>query len=223
MKQGIVGGMMGAIVALGISLLAQSWTTPRTWVTGEVVGAGQFNTHVRDNLTYLYNALTSPDKSGRERHDQRPLQHGASRDRHGVGVDLSPRGPDLGGAERRAPDSRHDPDGAARQSGGDRRAQDGNGLVHLQPWAGLHDARLLVFSVARVELYPSTPDAVVGGNPAHQHDRPIQSARELWNDQQSREPGVLAICHVIRPAVSLDHGGRRRRDRVVLGSGRSRQ
>ena len=63
MRQGIVGGMMGAIVALGISLLAQSWTTPRTWVTGEVVSAGQLNTHVRDNLTYLYNALTSLDAS----------------------------------------------------------------------------------------------------------------------------------------------------------------
>ena len=63
MRQGIVGGMVGAIVALGISLLAQSWTTPRTWVTGEVVSAGQFNTHVRDNLTYLYNALISLDAS----------------------------------------------------------------------------------------------------------------------------------------------------------------
>ena len=63
MRQGIVGGMMGAIVALGISLLAQSWTTPRTWVTGEVVSAGQVNTHVRDNLTYLYNALTRLDAS----------------------------------------------------------------------------------------------------------------------------------------------------------------
>ena len=57
MRQGIVGGITGAIIAVGISLLAQSWTTPRTWVTGELVGAGQMNTHVRDNLSYLYTAI----------------------------------------------------------------------------------------------------------------------------------------------------------------------
>lgn len=32
-----------------------AWTTPRTWVTGEVVTAAQMNTHVRDDLNYLYN------------------------------------------------------------------------------------------------------------------------------------------------------------------------
>ncbi len=64
MRHGVIGGITGAFIAVGISLLAQAtWTTPRTWVTGEVVGAGQFNTHVRDNLTYLYNALTSLDAS----------------------------------------------------------------------------------------------------------------------------------------------------------------
>ena len=55
MRHGVIGGITGAFIAVGISLLAQAtWTTPRTWVTGEVVGAGQFNTHVRDNLQYLY-------------------------------------------------------------------------------------------------------------------------------------------------------------------------
>lgn len=31
-----------------------SWTTPRTWVTGELVDAATLNTHVRDDLLYLY-------------------------------------------------------------------------------------------------------------------------------------------------------------------------
>ena len=57
MRQGIVGGLTGGVVAVGISLLAQTWTTPRTWVTAEVVTAGQFNTHVRDNLTHLYTRI----------------------------------------------------------------------------------------------------------------------------------------------------------------------
>lgn len=30
-----------------------AWTTPRTWVTAEVVTAAQLNTHVRDNLNFL--------------------------------------------------------------------------------------------------------------------------------------------------------------------------
>ncbi len=59
MRQGIVGGLTGGVVAVGISLLAQTWTTPRTWVTGEVVTAGQFNTHVRDNLTHLYTRVNT--------------------------------------------------------------------------------------------------------------------------------------------------------------------
>lgn len=32
-----------------------AWTTPRTWVTNELVTAAIMNTHVRDNFTYLYN------------------------------------------------------------------------------------------------------------------------------------------------------------------------
>jgi len=30
-----------------------AWTTPRTWVTGEVVTASIMNTHIRDNLRYI--------------------------------------------------------------------------------------------------------------------------------------------------------------------------
>lgn len=29
------------------------WTTPRTWVTSEIVTASQLNTHIRDNETFL--------------------------------------------------------------------------------------------------------------------------------------------------------------------------
>ena len=31
-----------------------SWTSPRTWVTGETPSAATCNTHVRDNVQYLY-------------------------------------------------------------------------------------------------------------------------------------------------------------------------
>ena len=31
-----------------------AWTTPRTWVANEVPGETEFNTHVRDNLNYLF-------------------------------------------------------------------------------------------------------------------------------------------------------------------------
>ena len=37
-----------------MSPVANAWTTPRTWVTAEVVTSSLLNTHVRDNLTYLY-------------------------------------------------------------------------------------------------------------------------------------------------------------------------
>jgi hypothetical protein len=36
-----------------------AWTSPRTWVTGEIVTAAQLNTHVRDNLIDL-DRRTSP-------------------------------------------------------------------------------------------------------------------------------------------------------------------
>lgn len=31
-----------------------AWTTPRTWVTGEIVTAALMNLHVRDNLNWIY-------------------------------------------------------------------------------------------------------------------------------------------------------------------------
>lgn len=31
-----------------------SWTTPRTWTTGDTITAALLNTHLRDNLNYLY-------------------------------------------------------------------------------------------------------------------------------------------------------------------------
>lgn len=31
-----------------------SWTTPRTWVAGEIVTAAEMNTHVRDDLNWLH-------------------------------------------------------------------------------------------------------------------------------------------------------------------------
>lgn len=33
-----------------------AWTTPRTWVAGEIPTAALLNTHLRDNLTHLYEA-----------------------------------------------------------------------------------------------------------------------------------------------------------------------
>jgi hypothetical protein len=45
-----------------------AWTTPRTWVTAETVTASILNSHVRDNLDFLYNkdrvrVYRSADKS----------------------------------------------------------------------------------------------------------------------------------------------------------------
>jgi hypothetical protein len=40
------------LVALGVGALGV-WTTPRTWVAGEIVTAAQMNLHVRDNLVDL--------------------------------------------------------------------------------------------------------------------------------------------------------------------------
>jgi len=36
-----------------------AWTTPRTWVSGEVVTAALLNTHLRDNLNAIGNAWTT--------------------------------------------------------------------------------------------------------------------------------------------------------------------
>lgn len=37
-----------------------AWTTPRTWVAGELVTASMMNVHVRDNLNYLFSADLVP-------------------------------------------------------------------------------------------------------------------------------------------------------------------
>jgi|SRR5690348_8448631 len=37
--------------------MAFTWTTPRTWVAGELVTAAMLNTHVRDNLNALYSGV----------------------------------------------------------------------------------------------------------------------------------------------------------------------
>lgn len=36
-----------------------AWSTPRTWVTSEVVSASLMNTHIRDNLNYLKNQVAA--------------------------------------------------------------------------------------------------------------------------------------------------------------------
>lgn len=36
-----------------------SWTTPRTFVTGEIETAAIFNTHLRDNLNFLKNGVSA--------------------------------------------------------------------------------------------------------------------------------------------------------------------
>lgn len=36
-----------------------AWTTPRTWVPGELVTASMMNTHVRDNLNFLYSSTAT--------------------------------------------------------------------------------------------------------------------------------------------------------------------
>jgi hypothetical protein len=37
------------------------WTTPRTWTVSEVVTAAIMNTHVRDNLNYIYSYFKTTD------------------------------------------------------------------------------------------------------------------------------------------------------------------
>ena len=56
MRQTIQGVLLGALVAVGVSvLLAQTptWTAPRTWATDDLLTAGQFNAQFRDNLLWL--------------------------------------------------------------------------------------------------------------------------------------------------------------------------
>jgi hypothetical protein len=44
--------VLEALIALGVGALGV-WTTPRTWVAGEIVTASLMNLHVRDNLVDL--------------------------------------------------------------------------------------------------------------------------------------------------------------------------
>ena len=54
MRNTIKGAVIGGLVAAFASvLLAQSWTAPRTWSTGDLLTAGQFNSNFRDNLINL--------------------------------------------------------------------------------------------------------------------------------------------------------------------------
>ena len=54
MRDKIKGAILGALVAAFASvLLAQSWTAPRTWTTGDLLTASQFNAQFRDNLLNL--------------------------------------------------------------------------------------------------------------------------------------------------------------------------
>ena len=56
MRDKLKGAVLGALVALGATvLLAQTppWTAPRTWTTGDLLTASQFNAQFRDNLLNL--------------------------------------------------------------------------------------------------------------------------------------------------------------------------
>jgi hypothetical protein len=46
-------------LTLGTSSFAATWTPPRTWLPNELVTASMMNTHVRDNLTVLYDSQAS--------------------------------------------------------------------------------------------------------------------------------------------------------------------
>ena len=57
MRDKIKGAVLGALVAaFATVLLAQTpppWTAPRTWTTGDLLTAAQFNSNFRDNLLNL--------------------------------------------------------------------------------------------------------------------------------------------------------------------------
>ena len=57
MRDKLQGAVLGALVAaFATVLLAQTpppWTTPRTWTTGDLLTASQFNSNFRDNLLNL--------------------------------------------------------------------------------------------------------------------------------------------------------------------------
>ena len=41
-----------------------AWTSPRTWVSGELVTASLMNTHIRDNETFLYGSIVKHAAAG---------------------------------------------------------------------------------------------------------------------------------------------------------------
>lgn len=51
-SRGIIGWLLAALL-LPLPAAAQTWTTPRTWTTGELVTATIMNTYIRDNQTVL--------------------------------------------------------------------------------------------------------------------------------------------------------------------------
>lgn len=54
MRDTIKGACIGGLVAAFASVvLAQTWTTPRTWATDDLMTADQFNVQFRDNLLWL--------------------------------------------------------------------------------------------------------------------------------------------------------------------------
>lgn len=57
LRQWISSIVIGAVIAATTVVLMAAWTSPRTWVDGEVLTASLLNTHLRDNLDYLKSAV----------------------------------------------------------------------------------------------------------------------------------------------------------------------
>lgn len=49
----LIGGVVGFVVAGTLSLIAQSWSTPLVWQTGQTVTAAQLNAYISDNTSVL--------------------------------------------------------------------------------------------------------------------------------------------------------------------------
>lgn len=50
----VLGSALGTVIAVSLQYVnATGWTTPRTYVQGELVSASMLNTHIRDNENYL--------------------------------------------------------------------------------------------------------------------------------------------------------------------------
>ena len=59
----VAAALVAGLLLAGATTPAQSptWTTPRTWVTGAQLNAGDLNVHLRDNLLSLRNAVDTLD------------------------------------------------------------------------------------------------------------------------------------------------------------------